>query len=146
MKVNIFKNKKVAELKEKLETLEKTMKYKTNQLEAEIFRLKYPNGDILYNSYRSIYIFPYNEVYFKYAYKDKVSEYITIYTMYNTSEELTAYKSVIKDSYAYIGLKIELKGNVSERYFIVDMSDGKVIECTNQDALNTVDWVSTDKL
>lgn len=138
MAIKLFRTRRnLEELKARFESLQT----KTRLLEAEIYRLKHPNGEIYYRVHP---IFLYNEVCFRYAYRDKISEYTTIYITNNTNKKLIAYKTVIKEPYAYIGLKFESENTGSEHYYIVDMSDGKVIECTNQDALNTVDWVLAD--
>lgn len=130
--MNIFKTRKeLNELKNDIKNFKDEFRYKTNQLEAEILRMKFPNGEIInYGTW----------IDYKYSSWNEINQRSLCKVDYE-NDKLVAYKTLIKRQCAYICLHFKNNNDVSERYFIVDISDGKVIECTKQDALNTVDWV-----
>lgn len=140
MKLKIFRVKnELADLRSRIDSINESYKARMDRLESELFEFKHPNG-VIYFCFH--YFGGYHYACFKYAYLGsiKTTEIDTCHVNMDSMEHIAS-KSIIKGKYAYIGLRFD-DGELTERYFIVDMSDGKSIECTNQDIMNTVEWVS----
>ena len=107
-----------------------------DELNATLFKINNHNGllDYSWRGYNS-----YLYVGISYAYNNKISG-ARLYTS-NEDVPYVSYKLITKDNQIYVGLKYE-KG---ERYFIVDMSDNKSLECTNQDIIRDIKWVQITK-
>jgi hypothetical protein len=137
LKFNIFNTKKeLKELKAYSERRFECFQSEVDSLKSDIFNLKHPNGEVCLGRY--VY-FDGGCVLFKYAHGNKIqtSELCNTHSM----GVRTACKKVIKGSYAYIGLLFESEGKTTEQYFIVDMHDGKSINCSCQEDIGTMDWI-----
>lgn len=150
--IRMFKIKKesVIEKKESQESINEKLANKidelqntVNRLEAQLFKVKNPNGKIDLNY--PTFLWSYNR-YIHFTYSDDTK--IHTVGLEAPLKSFSFYKVNIKDNKAYIGIRFENKDdqdNVKENYYIVDMKNetSVVVENKMLDNLNSIEWVKS---
>lgn len=108
-----------------------------NKLQAQIYDMKYPNGE-LYTSY-DLYG---GKGYLRYSYA--YNEKIAIVTICTATYGLREFKFERNNDRTFIGTKIMINNELVEKYYVVDLHKRLVVETTNVEQLSNIEW--TDKI
>jgi hypothetical protein len=132
-----FENKAQLEslIKETVNKSIRELELRVTKLEANNFKITYPNGKINPN------IDYHGAIYFTYSYATDYKIEIVTLPLYYCDQESYEYKIIRDKMRTYIGIKSKDHNLITEKYAVVDIINKQSIEIDDGIRFNNVNWI-----